>query len=111
MKIMATIPLLNQPFPLCGVGTLTFTIPTTGSYFVAVQLTEVPVTGLSVVVNNNGTPIYTAPTITPTQSAQQFKTSFLANTADVITVVVSSSTPIDLLLNTVKSVITIGQGM
>lgn len=107
---MSNILLLNQPFVFCGLGTLTYTVPTTGTYSVMVQLSEVPVSGISIVVNDNGSPIFTAPVITPTQSAQQFKYSFQATVADVITVVLASVSAIDAQLNTVKSQITIEQG-
>lgn len=66
---------------------------------------------LSIVVNKNGSPIYTAPAIRFAQSAEQFKTFFLAAATDVITVVMSSSDPDDLQLNSVKSNISIGQGV
>jgi hypothetical protein len=108
---MSNILLLNQPFPNVGLVTMTYTIPTTGLYNVQVQLTEVPPTGLSVVINDNGTPIFTAPTITPTQIAQQFKFGFPATAAHVITVVLASSAAIDSQLQNVKSTVTIGQGL
>lgn len=109
---MSNILFLNVPRVDVGLVTDTYTIPTGGAgiYNVAVQLSEVPVTGLSVVVNQNGSPIYTAPVITPTQIAQQFKTSFLAAAADVITVVLASSTAVDLQLNTVKTNVAITLG-
>jgi hypothetical protein len=93
-----------------GLTTETFTIPSTGLYNVAAQITEIPPSGLSVVVNQNGSPIYTAPVITPTQIAQQFKFGFAATAADVITVVLSSSNANDSLLNSVKMNVSIGQG-
>lgn len=107
---MSNILILNQPSVEVGLTTETFTIPTTGLYNVAAQITEIPPSGLSVVINQNGSPIYTAPTITPTQTALQFKFSFPATAADVITVVLSSSTANDLLLNSVKMNVAIGQG-
>lgn len=107
---MANILLIEQPFVFCGLGTLTHTLASTGNYNVKVQLSENPPSGLSLVVNKNGSPIFTAPTITPTQIAQQFKTAFQAAANDVITVVLSSSSQIDNNLNTVKSSISIGGG-
>lgn len=65
---------------------------------------------LVVVVNKNGSPIYTAPVLTPTQSSLEFKTSAPFAAADVITVVLSSSGAPDNQLNSVKSNISIGQG-
>lgn len=71
-----------------------------------------PVTSsLSIVVNKNGSPIYTATTPALVQSAVQFKTSFLASVNDSITVVLSSSASSDNQLSGVTSNISIGQGL
>jgi hypothetical protein len=150
---MANILLLNQNQVWNGLGTLTYTIPTTGAYNVKVQSTfpsawpdgsgagsgqglgsgtggggegfvsgdqglgeggvgqgfgpsnnyQQPsaqgsnqtsgnnvTSGVSIVVNQNGSPIYTSTTPALIQSAVQFKTGFLATAADTITVVISS---------------------
>lgn len=112
---MATNTLiLGKPQVANGLQTMTYTVPSTEqsrTYNVQVQLTEVPPTGLSVVVNKNGSPIFTAPAITPTQIAQQFRFSFIAAASDVITVVLASSAAIDAGLNNVKSTITLSTGM
>jgi len=171
---MANYLLLNQPQVFVGLGTLTYTVATTGNYNVQVQVTvpealptgdgagsgagpgsgagggdaygfagggisaaggvgqgfgAVPnnyqqppsygsnqtsgaavSSGLSIVVNKNGSPIYTATAPTATQSAQQFKYSFQATAADSITVVFSSSTASDKGLNGVTSITSINQG-
>lgn len=107
---MANILLLNQPQVGIGLQTQTFTVPTTGTYSVSVQLSEIPPSGLSVVVNKDGSPVFTAPVITPTQIAQQFKVGFEATAAQVITVVFSSAEAVDAELNSVKSITTIMQG-
>lgn len=118
---MATNTLvLGVPRVDVGLNTSTFTVPATvhggayngaGLYNAQVQCTEVPPTGLSIVVNQNGSPVYTAPTQSLTQSAIQFKTKpITCAIGDVITVVLSSSAGEDLLLNTVKSNVAINQG-
>lgn len=171
---MANFLLLNQSQVFVGLGTLTFTVPTTGNYNVQFQCTvpEAVLTGgnnagsgqglgagtggggegftggdlgtghggvgqgfgasngyqqppaagsnastgtsvssgLSVVVNQNGSPIYTAPTFAPTESAMQFKYSFQATAADSITVVLSSSTASDKTLNGLQSITSIAAG-
>jgi hypothetical protein len=130
---MSNILQLNQPQDLVGLGTMTITIPASGIYNAQAQI-NVPsavatgdgagsgnaqpgtpgpsvVSGLSVVVKQNGTTVYTAPTLSRTQSAQQFKTDLVCTTNDVITVVLSSSTASDETLNGVKSQITVAQGM
>lgn len=66
--------------------------------------------GLSIVVNKNGSPIYTSNTPALAQSALQFKTSFLANINDIITIVLSSSVSSDKQLSGVTSTTSIGQG-
>lgn len=108
---MSNTLILNQTQVLSGLATMTYTVPSAGTYNVKVDLTEVPPSGLSIVINKNGSPILTAPTLGQTQSAQQLKFAFLAAATDVITVVVSSSTFNDEQLNNVKSNISIGQGL
>jgi hypothetical protein len=113
---MAETLLLNQPFVTAnltsGTDTLNYTIPSGqgGLYAVHVELTEVPPTGLSVIVKQNASTVYTAPTISPTQIAQQFKYSQIFAAADVVSVVLSSSTAIDKVANNVKATVTIQQG-
>lgn len=65
---------------------------------------------LSVLVKQNGSTIYTAPTIAGNQLGLQFKTSFLANAADSITVVLSSSLAADNALQAIKANVSIGVG-
>ena len=109
---MSNALILNQSQVLSGLGTMTYTVPTGagGAYNVAVQCTELPPSGISIVVNQNGTPEFTAPAVSATQGALQFKFSILLAAADVVTVVLSSSNANDNLMNTVKSEISIGQG-
>ena len=65
---------------------------------------------LSVVVNKNGSPIYTATTPAVFQSALQFKYSFQAALNDSITVVFSSAASSDNALNGLTSNVSVGQG-
>jgi hypothetical protein len=108
---MSNILILNQPYVNVGLDTMTYTIPAAGLYSLHFEVTEVPPSGLSVVVNQNGSPVYTSATPTPTQSAFQFKQGLVCALNDVITVVLSSSSAIDSALNNVKSIIAIEQGL
>lgn len=171
---MANYLLVNQTQVFNGLGTLTFTVPTTGAYNVQFQTTvpealatgdaagsgtglgagtggggtgftggdlgtghggvgqgfgtgnsyqQPPASGsnetsgaavnsaLVVLVKNNGATVFTAPTLTATQSSLQFKYSFLATAADSVTVVLSSVNASDNALNGVTSNISIGQGL
>lgn len=67
--------------------------------------------GLSVVVNLNGSPVYTMPTLGVSQSASQFQTAVIQAVAtDTITVVLSSAVASDAALNGLTSTIAIQQG-
>lgn len=67
--------------------------------------------GLTVIVKNGASTIFTAPTFAVAQSAMQFTYGFIATAADVITVVLASSTSSDKGLNSVVSNVSIGQGL
>lgn len=107
---MANTLILNAPQIFNGIGTLTNTVAATGNYNISLQSTEVPPSGISIVVKNGVTTIFTAPALSATQGALQFKFSFQATAADVITVILDSATASDLQYNTVKTSISIGQG-
>ena len=107
---MSNILFLNVPRVDVGLVTDTFTIPSTGLYNLEAQITEIPPSGLSIVVNQNGSPIYTAPALTPTQSAIQFKVDINGTAADTVSLVLSSSNTNDTMLESVKTNVSIGQG-
>jgi hypothetical protein len=102
--------LLNQPFVSVGLPTWAYTVGTAGIYSVLIQSTELPPSGVSIVINNNGSPVFTAPTLSATQGSIQFKYMQLFAASDAITVVMSSATASDALLNTVQSTCSIQQG-
>lgn len=107
---MSNTMVLNQSYVNVGLDTQTFTVPTTGNYNGKFEVTEIPPSGLSILVKNGASTIFTAPTIGQTQGALQFKYSFQATAADVITIVLSSSAASDQPINNVKSIMSIGQG-
>lgn len=65
---------------------------------------------LVITIKQNGTTVYTSPALTPTQSALQLKRDFLFTAGDAIEVDLTSSNPNDLLLNTMQSTLSIGNG-
>lgn len=65
---------------------------------------------LSVVVKQNGTTVFTAPTIEGDQSEVKFQYSFPATAADSITVVLSSSNASDEAMNVIQAVVSVGSG-
>lgn len=112
---MSNILILSQPRVDVGLTTSTYTVPTGGAgmYNVQCQASEVPPSGLSLVVNKNASPVYTSPVVTPTQETFQFRFDLLLADADVVTVVASSTGSLanDLLLNSVKINTSIDKGL
>lgn len=107
----SAILLQNIPFVTVGLGTYSYTTPSAGVYWLRLTSTEVPPSGISIVVNQNGSPIFTAPALSPTQGAIQFSLlNILCAAADSITIVLSSSNASDNMLNTVKTTVSIGNG-
>jgi hypothetical protein len=101
---------LNQSQTIAGLGTWNYTIPAAGPYFIQFQFSEVPPSSLVLTINVNGSPVYTSTTLAAQQSAAGAKVDLNSATNDAITVVLSSSAPIDKQLNTVQTTIAIGQG-
>lgn len=108
---MSNTLIQSKSYVQVGLGTVTFTIPTTTTWNVQYELTENPPSSIAVIVQKNGGTIFTAPVLGGTQGAMKFKVSFLAAATDVITVVSSSGAAIDNAYNTVKSIISIDQGL
>jgi hypothetical protein len=110
---LANTLILNQPFLLEGLPTWTYTVPSSGAglYSVHVESTEGPSSGVSILVKKGGVTQYTAATPSPSQGAIQFKFGMLLAAADVITVVMASANAIDNQLNSVKTTVTIQQGL
>jgi hypothetical protein len=108
---MDPILLVNSPQSGTGLTTYLFTAPLSTIYYADVQLTEIPPSGLVVTVKQNGTTVYTTPTLAPTQIAQQFKTPLNCTAGDTITVALTSGSAIDSTLNAVKYTLSVGQGL
>lgn len=114
---MSEVLFINQPQVSAGLtsgtDTLTYTVPSGagGIYTAHVEVLNPPATGLSIVVKQGVTTVFTSATQGQTQSAQQFNYSQLYAAADVISVVLTSSTATDKALNAVKAIVTIRQGL
>lgn len=123
---------LNAPYVQTGLGTLTFTIASTGLYNVACQCTvpSAPATGygagsggsdstmgpvvssgVTITVNQNGSPVFTSAALGVAQGAFQFKKDLSCTAADAITIVIASSTVSDEQLSGVTTVASINQGI
>lgn len=96
----------NVPQISVGLVTYTFTIPASGMYTVHFEATEIPPTGLVVLVKQGSTTRFTMPTPGQTQSQEKFDFSYLFAATDVVTVVMTGSGN-DTLYNSVKSICSI----
>lgn len=100
----------DQNQVMVGLGTFTFVIPATGIYYVRLQSTQIPTSALSIVINDNGSPVFTAPTLGVAQSAIQFDYSQSYTSGHTVTIVLSSSNANDNLLNSIQTAASIGLG-
>lgn len=93
---------------MCGLNTAQSTISSTGAglYSFHIHVDMLPGSGLSVVINRNGSPIATATSPAPQANHVELQADNIQCAAnDVITWVLSSSVAIDGGLNNVKSTI------
>lgn len=113
-----------QSTPVVGLGTQTYTVPTTANYTVAVNYTIPYIasgssanssvttggSGLQILVKLNGSTKLTLNNPTPTQPLLAGSVNIACTAGDSITVVPSSSNAVDSALNAVKGIINIYQG-
>ena len=106
---MAVQP-LNQSTPFVGLGTSTFTAPVDGEYSVQVGSTLPPGSELQIVINHNGSPVFTigggTTNLGPSLGANW---TLYCAAGDTLSAVLSSSAAPDQLANAVKSTVNIFQ--
>lgn len=101
----------NQNIESTGLNNVSTTVPYAGPYFVKGKFTIPTLVGgsgassLVVTVNQNGSPVYSGPV-----GAEGFYKDISCAAYDVIAIVLSSSAPVDAVLNAVKAIYSIGQG-
>lgn len=101
----------DQNLVFNGLGTLSLEVPSAGVYFVKGKLllpTIVSGAGASsvlVTINQNGSPIYVGQA-----GAEGFYADLSCAAFDTIAIVLTSSAAADLVLNAVKTTISIGMG-
>lgn len=114
---MAEALFINQPLVSAnltsGTDTFNYTVPIAGGgiYTAQVEVSNPPATGIAIIVKQGASTRFTAATEGQTQGFQKFRFSFLYAAADVISVVISSSTASDKVANAVKAIVTIRQGL
>jgi hypothetical protein len=85
----------TQSNVIAGLGTFTYTVPKSGCYAFSIQSNLQPPSQLSVVINNNGTPIDSSTTPTINSTHLELAVVQACSINDVITFVLTSSAFID----------------
>lgn len=118
---------LNSSTPCVGLGTQTFNVVTAGLYTVAVTATipyvasgssdtsttaasDPAASALSIIVNQNGSPVLTLGSPSPTQPSMGGSVRIQCAAADALTVVFSSSAAADAARNAVKAIVNVFAG-
>lgn len=109
---MATTLIFNgaQTQVISNLDTYNYTVNTAGMHVASIQLTEVPMSGISIVIKNNSSTVATSTTPTDVQSTINLSVTINAAVNDIIGFVLTSSTPIDNQLNTIKAIINVHKG-
>lgn len=112
---MANILLAERPFSSGGSGALTvynFTVPADGIYFMVVQATGMPPSGLTFVVKDNSTTLFTAPAMSAAaQIGLQFRVSYPLVSGHTYSLTATDSAADGLALNGVQLQVQCGKGM
>lgn len=108
---MATLKLYSDNSdPIEGLNTGTFTVVNPGYYSVQCKSTIQPGSGLQIVINKNGSAQVTNGSPSASQQSIAANAKFYCAAADVITIVLTSSSAVDAAPNAVKSIMNIYYG-
>jgi hypothetical protein len=107
---MFIINTIESAHEVSNLDTYQYTTQLASLYTVSMQLNEIPPSGVSIVINQNGTPMATS--LPPSAVQSHIELSVLLNCAigDVLTVVVSSSSLSDTGPNAIKALLNIRVG-
>lgn len=84
-----------------------YTVPQAGTYNVSVQMSEIPPSGLSIVIQQNSVSKASSAAPSAAQSNMNLQISLNCSISDVLSVVLSSSQASDKQLNVVKGIVNI----
>lgn len=103
---------VSQQNVISGLGSFTHTTLQNSMYYVRVRCSEVPTSGISIVVSQSGSgsASFTSPVPSAAQNHIELRCVINCAINDVITVALSSSTPQDQKLNAVKTTVEMGTG-
>ena len=107
---MTTITGIGQTKILTNLDTYTHTAALASMYKVIIQMTELPPSGLSVVIQQNGSTVISAAAPAASQNHIELQTILNCAISDTISVVLSSSQASDQTINSIKGILKITPG-
>lgn len=94
----------NQSITVAGLGTTTFTAPSTLTYVVTTESFINPPSGLIITINHNGSPVATQSISAPSAQTMGLSASIACTAADTVTIVLTSSNQNDTIPNNIRTV-------
>lgn len=109
---MAQTLILNgaQTAVINALDTYNYTVKTAAVHYASIQMSVIPASGLSILIKQNSSTIASFSSPAPMQNVIDLACNINAAVSDVISFVISSSSPIDQQLNTIKGIINIHVG-
>lgn len=95
---------------ISNLDTYTHTTLQASMYTISLSTSIRPLSGLSIIINKNGTPFATSIVPSATQGIQQLAVTINCAISDVLSVVVSSAATADLRINSIKGILDIRPG-
>lgn len=105
-----TITRIDQSKVISQLDTYNHTALQNSMYMVSVDMSEVPPSGISIVINQNGSPKATSTAPSATQSNIKLQVVLNCAASDVIGIAITSSNAIDKALNGIKGILSIHTG-
>lgn len=108
---MATnIPNFLTPKVICGLDTYNYTIVNAGMHVASINLTEQPPSGMSILIQQNGSTKASFSAPAASQNHIDLKVTMNCAANDIISFVLSSSNAGDQQLNSIKGILIVHQG-
>lgn len=106
------MPIYMKPgqISVTGLGTFTYIVQSTQMHFLSAVSQEQPPSSLSIVINQNGSPVASSSTPSAAQMVVGAQTHILCTAGDVITFVLSSSAPIDEQIGAISTTLITREG-
>jgi hypothetical protein len=107
---MFIINTIESAHEISNLDTYQYTVQSAGLYTVSIQLNEIPASGVSIVIKQNGSTMATSLAPSATQSHIELQKLLNCAASDVLQIVISSSSLSDTGPNAIKALLNIRVG-